>query len=220
MDNPGNAPPAVMAIEELQFNNNLANLGRLFDVTLDVHTIRTTLTSSPQLVAAWLIHTLDLNRDHYPSLLVGLAIESSGNTNNRVDILQLCAGHSCLIFQISRAPYLPSSLVTFLSNPNISFVGIGIQDDVTALLNRYSLRVTNTVDLRIFGADVLRDNTMRHVNCRRLAQRVMDIDVEWPQSYIRREWHFDGDNLSLEQVQFVTVAAFLRYKIAYRLTWQ
>jgi hypothetical protein len=57
-------------------------------------------------------------------------------------ILLLCVGTNCLIIQLVNFPILPETLVQFLSDETICFLGTGIKNIVRDLNNRYSQRRT------------------------------------------------------------------------------
>jgi hypothetical protein len=68
--------------------------------------------------------------------------------------IQLCDGHSCLIIQLN---YLESynSLVNFLSLPNITFVGVGIKENLARLEKYYGIGCKNAVELGPLAATVM-----------------------------------------------------------------
>ncbi|KAJ1437337.1 Ribonuclease H-like superfamily [Sesbania bispinosa] len=190
----------------------------IYDIIFDSRTIQTFLTTSPSLVDSWLSTTLSESPPN-TRLIVGLDIEWRPNTQryieNRVATLQLCVNRRCLIFQIIHAPFLPNSLISFLSNANNTFVGVGIEGDVEKLLEDYSLRVANFVDLRSLAADVFGDPQMRNAGLKALAERVLNQTVEKPRRITMSKW--DNLWLTAEQVKYATVDAFVSFEIGRRL---
>ena len=196
----------------------------LYDVTFHSHTIHTLLTSSPSQVNDWISNILRQNRHNRRNrprnnLVVGLDIEWRPNTNpnsqNPVATLQLCVGLSCLVFQILHSPYIPQSLVDFLSSADHTFVGVGIRGDVEKLLEDYSLRVENCEDLRRLAEDVLGERDMRGAGLRTLARRVLGTELEKPERITRSRW--DNEWLTAEQVQYACVDAFVSFEVGRRL---
>ncbi|KAL3743776.1 hypothetical protein ACJRO7_018962 [Eucalyptus globulus] len=113
------------------------------------------ITYDPSIVTRWIN---DVERAYLPwlnRLVVGLDIEWRPNLEpgviHPVATLQLCVGHSRLIFQILHAEYIPGSLHAFLTNPNCTFVDFGIEDDATKLSDDYGLAVLRMVDLRMLA---------------------------------------------------------------------
>jgi len=189
----------------------------LYDVTFDTHTIHTLLTSDPSLVHSWISTNVRANPT---GLLVGLDIEWRPNTQrnmqNPVATLQLCLGPHCLIFQILHSPSIPPSLVSFLADPNVTFLGVGIEEDAEKLLEDYNLHVVNIRDLRSLAAQKLGDRELNRAGIKSLGLRVLGLEVAKPNRITRSRW----DNLWLTppQVQYATVDAFLSYEIGSRLS--
>ncbi|GFP85640.1 werner syndrome-like exonuclease, partial [Phtheirospermum japonicum] len=93
-------------------------------------------------------------------LTVGLDIEWRPSfkryINNPAATLQLCVDRRCLIFQLIHASSIPKLLVDFPANPNHTFIGIGIDQNLNLekLEEDYEFGFrTNTVDLRGLAAD-------------------------------------------------------------------
>lgn len=190
----------------------------IYDVTFDSNfTVQTLLTSSPALVDSWFLETLRL---HHPTpLIVGLDIEWRPNfqrgVTHPVATLQLCINNRCLVFQIIHSPSVPNSLITFLANPNHTFVGVGIEADIEKLLEDYDLNVASSVDLRTLAADVLRDPEMLRTGIKTLAERVLGKQVQKPKRISISRW--DNPWLTPDQVKYATVDAFVSFEIGRRL---
>ncbi|KAK7373851.1 hypothetical protein VNO80_07271 [Phaseolus coccineus] len=189
----------------------------LYNVTFHSDTILTLLTSNPSEVHSWLS---DILRRHHrrrlqSTLLVGLDIEWRPNfrrgMNNPVATLQLCVGRRCLVFQILHAPFIPTSLVSFLGDANHTFVGVGIQGDVQKLLEDCSLRVANFVGLRSLAVEKLSDSMLNTAGLKTLGQRVLRVAVDKPKKITKSRW--DNVWLSAEQVQYAAVDAFVSFEI-------
>ncbi|XP_052729576.1 3'-5' exonuclease isoform X2 [Vigna angularis] len=189
----------------------------LYDVTFHTHTIHTLLTSDPSLVHSWISTNV---RSHQTGLMVGLDIEWRPNTQrnmqNPVATLQLCLGQHCLVFQILHSPSIPPSLVSFLADSNVTFFGVGIEEDAEKLLEDYNLHVVNIRDLRSFAAEKLRDRELNRAGIKSLGLRVLGLEFEKPKRISRSRW--DNPWLTPQQVQYATVDAFLSYEIGRRLS--
>ncbi|XP_047156730.1 Werner Syndrome-like exonuclease [Vigna umbellata] len=189
----------------------------LYDVTFHTHTIHTLLTSDPSLVHSWISTNV---RSNQTGLMVGLDIEWRPNTQrnmqNPVATLQLCLGQHCLVFQILHSPSIPSSLVSFLADSNVTFFGVGIEEDAEKLLEDYNLHVVNIRDLRSFAAEKLRDRELNRAGIKSLGLRVLGLEFEKPKRISRSRW--DNPWLTPQQIQYATVDAFLSYEIGRRLS--
>ncbi|CAJ1802938.1 unnamed protein product [Sphenostylis stenocarpa] len=189
----------------------------LYDVTFHTHSIHTLLTSDPSLVDAWISTNVRGNR---AGLLVGLDIEWRPNTHrnmqNLVATLQLCLGQHCLVFQILHSPSVPPSLVSFLADPNVTFLGVGIEEDAEKLLEDYDLHVVTMRDLRSLAAEKLGDRELNRAGIKSLGLRVLGLEVEKPKRITRSRW--DNPWLTAQQVQYATIDAFLSYEIGRSLT--
>ncbi|XLS51313.1 hypothetical protein HN51_011990 [Arachis hypogaea] len=77
-------------------------------------------------------------------IVVGLDVEWRPNysrymDNNKSATLQLCIDEKCLILQLFYIDNLTLSLKNFLMNPNFTFVGVEVGDDISKIRNEYDL---------------------------------------------------------------------------------
>ncbi|KAF8398118.1 hypothetical protein HHK36_017043 [Tetracentron sinense] len=201
-----------ISIEEL---NHSFDTHQLFEVTFFNDCIEALLTHTPSMVDSWITNIEYLHHHRLNSLIVGLDLQwrpSFGpTTQNPAAILQLCVGRNCLIFQLLHSPTIPPSLSNFLNNPDYTFVGVGIGEDVQKLLVDHGLQVSRTVDLRSLAASVLNRMDLDNAGLRRLAREVLEKDVERPTRITLSGW--DSESLTLAQVQYACVDAFLSFEI-------
>ncbi|KAK7294619.1 hypothetical protein RJT34_17508 [Clitoria ternatea] len=176
------------------------------------HTIQALPTSDPALVDSWLS-----NIGHNP--IVGLDVEwrpcFKPKTSNPIATLQLSLGLRCLVFQILHAPFIPSSLVSFLADPNHTFVGVGIKEDVQKLLKDHSLRVANFLDLRSLAFDKLGDPQMKNAGIKKLGLLVLGLNVQKPKNVTMSRW--DQPLLTPRQIEYAALDAFVSLEIGLRL---
>ncbi|OVA16739.1 hypothetical protein BVC80_1543g190 [Macleaya cordata] len=82
-----------------------------------------------------LCSSLSINNTNIGKPVVGLAVIHIASVD-KVALLQLCLNDSrCIIIQLLHLDSIPQSLKTFLADPNICFVSVGM-DDVVAKLRR------------------------------------------------------------------------------------
>ncbi|TKY65918.1 Werner Syndrome exonuclease [Spatholobus suberectus] len=148
--------------------------------------------------------------DHY------LPYDTHNLYDNPVATLQLCVGNRCLVFQILHSPSIPPSLFSFLADPNVTFVGVGIHEDAEKLLEDHNLNVANVCDLRPLAAEKLGDPELNRAGLKTLGLRVLGLEIQKPQWITRSRW--DNPWLTAEQVQYAAVDAFLSYEIGRRLS--
>uniref|UniRef100_A0A5B7BMQ8 Putative Werner Syndrome-like exonuclease n=1 Tax=Davidia involucrata TaxID=16924 RepID=A0A5B7BMQ8_DAVIN len=183
---------------------------RLYDVNFFDDTIKTLVTDTPCIVDTWISDMERLHNHRLHKLIVGLDIEWHHGPNPAAT-LQLCIGRNCLIFQLIFAPEIPQSLRDFLTDNDYTFVGVGIDKDVQKLYDDYGLDVSNTVDLGYLAASELGQKWLRSVGLVRLAREVLGKDFEKPKWVTLSDW--DDDWLSLDQIQYACVDAFVSFEI-------
>lgn len=104
--------------------------------------------------------------------IVGLGIEKRFETvytnfgtdskvGDRVAVVNLCHGTTCLIIQLHLMGSPPFSLSAFLQRPELSIVGVGIKHSLEALETEYGISCRNTVDLAQLAASVKKNDQFR-----------------------------------------------------------
>ncbi|KAK8949924.1 hypothetical protein KSP40_PGU008300 [Platanthera guangdongensis] len=178
--------------------------------------IFTTLTASGDEVHYWISDILRLrNRRHF---VVGIDVEwrpSFSRMRNPTALLQICVGHRCLIFQLLHADYIPLSLEEFLSNPRFTFVGVGINGDIDRLVQDSGMMVQNAVDLRELAVEMIGRFEMRQMGLKALAEEIVGVQVSKPNRVRMSRW--DEEVLTLDQIMYACLDAFLSFEIGRRL---
>ncbi|KAG8055511.1 hypothetical protein GUJ93_ZPchr0001g32326 [Zizania palustris] len=181
--------------------------------------IHATLTDSGDVVDDWLDEILRIHRRRLNYLVVGLDVEwrpfGRFSEPNPVSLLQICVGRRCLIFQILRADYVPESLFDFVADDRFTFVGVGIDNDVTKLRDQYGLEVEDAVDLRHLAADKMGKPELRSTGLQGLVSEVMDVWLEKPHHVRVSAW--DAPRLSKPQLMYACVDAFASFEVGRRL---
>ncbi|PWA95799.1 ribonuclease H-like domain-containing protein [Artemisia annua] len=101
----------------------------------------------------------DTGKRNFPSYFVELKNGKQDEASNKLGLFMielfavapnfsLCVGRNCVIFKIMHAPFIPDSLVNFLSNPSYTFVGVGVENDVQKLCGDYGIEVGRIEDIR------------------------------------------------------------------------
>ncbi|XP_030468533.1 3'-5' exonuclease-like [Syzygium oleosum] len=177
--------------------------------------IHTCVTNDPYIVTRWIgdvehAHLLWLNR-----LVIGLDIEWRPNLEpgvvHPVATLQLCVGHSCLIFQFLHAESVPASLHAFLANLRYTFVGVGIKDDATKLRDDYGLVVSRMVDLRALAMERFRNPSFGHMGLKKLVKVLLRKELEKPKEITLSRW--DDEALTTRQVEYACLDAYVTFEL-------
>ncbi|TVU35181.1 hypothetical protein EJB05_17058, partial [Eragrostis curvula] len=178
-------------------------------VSFEDHEIETTLTASGAVAAAWVRETYRLHRG---GLVVGLDVEwRPARVPGPVAVLQLCADHRCLVFQILRADYVPYELSRFLADARFTFVGVGVMDDAAKLWAGYGLQVGSVADLRGLAADAMGRPELRRAGLLALVWEVMGVQMEKPLHVRCSAW--DAPQLTFDQFKYACADAFASYEV-------
>jgi ribonuclease D len=185
------------------------------DVVMDDGTvIWTTVTSSGDAVEAFLREVVGKQGRH---LLVGIDTEwrvvptENGRPKNHMAVLQLCVGRRGLVFQIFHTDHVPSSLRDFLASPDHRFLGVAVDGDVRRLSEDCGLAVANAVELRHVAVEVLARPDLRNAGLKALTREVMGVHIDKPKRLTMSKW--DERRLTMEQVQYACIDAFVSYEI-------
>ncbi|CAD6221720.1 unnamed protein product [Miscanthus lutarioriparius] len=123
--------------------------------------------------------------------------------------LQLCVGHRCLVFHLARAGPVPEALRRFLADPRVTFVGSGSAHDGRMLWEHYGLDVARGQDLRAVAG-------MGNASVEQMADRFLGYPgICKPRDVAMSAWH--APRLSLDQVQYASVDAYLAFRLGFVL---
>lgn len=186
---------------------------KYYDLICHDHRVNVIVTSKPAVVRKW-VHSICYNRRHLlyrARLVVGLGVQWTPGTNTGAAAIQICVGHNCLIFQLQHADQSPAILRRFLSNPDITFVGVWNNRDAAMLSNsHHRLQVTRLVDLR-HPASSDRDCSLA-ASMETLASEILGWNGMVKEEWVgRSDW--DVEWLSEEQVRYASLDAFLSFLI-------
>ncbi|KAL8488830.1 hypothetical protein ACS0TY_024945 [Phlomoides rotata] len=180
--------------------------------------IRVVVTAKPVVVRKWIYaighrHRILLRNGR---LVVGLGVQWTHGRNAGAATLQLCVGHTCLIFQLRHADQSPAILRRFLSNSNITFVGVWNYRDADMLSDsRHSLRVTRLVDLRHPASTSFRGCSLS-ASMETLASDILGWDGMSKEETVGRS-NWDVEWLSKEQVRYAALDVVLSFFMGKKL---
>ena len=145
-------------------------------------------------------------------------------------ILLLCVGTNCLIIQLLNFPILPETLVQFLSDETICFLGTGMKNIVRDLNNRYSQRRTiqgnfictygkeyvgceTGVEIGYLAAKIMRKPDIEKKGLAELAREV-GLDIKQP---IGKRPDWKAEVFSDEEIKYAMHNAYTSYVIGNKL---
>ncbi|GFP94659.1 werner syndrome-like exonuclease [Phtheirospermum japonicum] len=197
------------------------NSHKLYRVFVDEDDeIETLVTHDASIVESWIANIEHANRCRLGRLIVGLDVECRPNFrkggHQPVATLQLSVGKYCLVFQILRSRRIPNELKEFLGDPNHTFVGVGVQNDVKMLWADYGLKVAKTRELGLWAAIELDRHELGKAGLKALTKEVLGVEMEKPKSITMSRW--DKRELSLSQVGYACLDAYFSFEIGRRLS--
>ncbi|KAM7275881.1 hypothetical protein ACFE04_017747 [Oxalis oulophora] len=68
-------------------------------------------------------------------------------TRDEIAVLILCAGNKCLMLHLNLFGTIPDCLASFLDRPDITFVGVGIENNLVKLKRDCGLECCNAIEL-------------------------------------------------------------------------
>ncbi|KAL3510587.1 hypothetical protein ACH5RR_029988 [Cinchona calisaya] len=133
------------------------------------------------------------------------------------EILQLCVGNHCLVYEFESHKYIPRALKEFLSDDRFKVVGIGMEEVANKIEGQLGLKISQPRDLRTMAtkAHDVRGDYYCKFSLEKLARRV--LGGEW-RKHAPIDWRKDdGTTLSDDKIKYGTVEAFLAYDMGKKL---
>ncbi|KAH0766759.1 Werner Syndrome-like exonuclease [Solanum tuberosum] len=187
-----------------------------YHINFGGQTIETTVTNKAFVANEWA--TSMLSKYSGKQTVVGLDNEWKPNfspyTNNKSATLQLCIDNTCLIVQLFYLDEIPQTLKKFLANPNFTFVGVEVGEDILKLKNQYGLVCSSQVDIR----DVAKNKwpgRFSRPGLKDLANEICGLYMPKPKHVSMSNW--EARELSVSQVEYACIDAYASYKIGHKL---
>lgn len=177
--------------------------------------IDTTVTRDAAVADEW-VRTVRAANPRGAPLIVGLDCEWKPNyrswTTSKVAILQLCAGDRCLVLQLFYVDRIPASIRSFLADPDVFFVGIGVGEDAAKLATDYGLTCASPVDLESRCNDYLGYYTGGpRLGLKGYAREVLGLVMEKPRDVTMSNW--EKHDLEDAQIRYACIDAYVSYKL-------
>ncbi|GER44005.1 polynucleotidyl transferase [Striga asiatica] len=185
-------------------------------VTFAGTTIETTVTDRAATASAWADEIVSLHGGG--PAVVGLDVEWRPHLvrsmSNKSATLQLCIADKCLILQLFYMDEVPGSVAGLLMNPNFTFVGIEVGDDVQKLRDEYGLDCCSHADVRAVARERWPGRFSRP-GLKDLAYEVCGLGMRKPKHVCLSNW--EARELSQAQIEYACIDAFASYKIGHKL---
>ncbi|KAF3438670.1 hypothetical protein FNV43_RR21434 [Rhamnella rubrinervis] len=183
-----------------------------YTVSFAGKTIETTVTDKSSAADEWVTQILAMHEGR--PTVVGLDIEWRPHLNswmsNKSATLQLCIDDKCLIVQLFYIDYIPQSLKDFLMNPNFTFVGIEVADDIEKLRTEYGLPCMKSADIRVMAKSRW-PGRFRRPGLKDLASEIVGLNMKKPRHVTMSNW--EARVLSVDQVEYACIDAYASYRI-------
>ncbi|OWM62895.1 Werner Syndrome-like exonuclease [Punica granatum] len=179
-------------------------------------TIETVVTDKASVIDSWVMEIQSIYAGK--PMVVGLDVEWRPHIirsmSNKSATLQLCIDCKCLIVQLFYVDYIPDSLKNFLMDPNFTFVGIEVGDDIAKLRDEYGLNCRKHADVREAAKNKW-PGRFRRPGLKDLAVEVAGLHMKKPRHVVMSNW--EARNLNDSQVEYACVDAYASYKIGHKL---
>ncbi|KAH7528339.1 3'-5' exonuclease [Ziziphus jujuba] len=175
-------------------------------------TIETTVTDKASIIDQWVNQILTIHAGN--PTVVGLDIEWRPHYNswmsNKSATLQLCIDDKCLIVQLFYIDSIPDSLKNFMMNPDFTFVGIEVGDDIEKLKNEYDLPCRKSADIREM-AKTRWPGRFRRPGLKDLALEIVGLSMKKPRHVTMSNW--EARVLNEGQIEYACIDAYASYRI-------
>ncbi|KAF9594346.1 hypothetical protein IFM89_030475 [Coptis chinensis] len=204
-----------------QPSSTSSNVSSKYNVQFSGVVIETTVTNKGSTAEDWVIEIRTLHNGR--RIILGLDCEwrcpDKWGYLNKVATLQLCVDNKCLIIQMVYMDYFPQSLKDFLNDPNVTCVGVEVNDDVSRIRNEYGLSCSSTADIRELAS---RSYSLDAIfmykpkpGLKDLALLVAGLDMEKPRYVVKSDWQ--AAVLDHEQIRYACIDAYASHRIGRKL---
>jgi len=181
--------------------------------------IETTVTDRGNTIDEWVHEILSLYEGRPTA--VGLDIEwrphQTRLMSNKSATLQLCIDEKCLIVQLFYTDYIPQSLKSFMMDPNFTFVGIEVGDDIAKLNDEYGIESNRSADIRELAKRQW-PGRFRRPGLKDLAFEVSGLSMKKPKHVCMSNW--EARVLNENQVEYACIDAYASYRVGQKLLFE
>ncbi|XLU26820.1 Werner Syndrome-like exonuclease [Arachis ipaensis] len=189
-----------------------------YTIKFDGKRIETTVTDKATIVDQW-VQDINVLYEVNSSVIVALDIKWKPTRvqylSNKSATLHLCIDDKCLILQLFHVGNLPISLKNFLMNPNFFFVGVEVSQKISKINDEYGLNCGGVhADVKELAMEKWPGRYLQLI-LKDLAKDVLGLSIKNPKLVSLSNWEVRV--LSIEQVEYVCIDAYVSYKIGQML---
>lgn len=137
--------------------------------------------------------------------------------SSRIATLQLCVDTNCLVIQLLYINDLPRSIKSFLSDSDVIFVGIELEETLFKLQTEYGLSCAKKIDVRSLVKVNFPLTFYGKPGLKALANRLLGLHQWRPSDVECLIKNMDARFLDVEQVKFACIDAYVLYRIGHKL---
>ena len=182
--------------------------------------IETTVTDKASIVENWVLSIRSKFMFNGQKVIAGFNCKWKSHPirsmSSKIATLQLCVDTECLVIQLLHINDMPQSIRSFLSDSNVIFVGIEIEETVFKLQNEYGLSCTKKIDVRSLVKVHFPLSFYGKPGLKALANRLVGLH-KWRPSDDECLKNMDSRFLDVEQVKFACIDAYALYRIGHKL---
>ncbi|KAF3438763.1 hypothetical protein FNV43_RR21527 [Rhamnella rubrinervis] len=130
--------------------------------------------------------------------------------NSKSTTLQLCIDVKCLIVQLFYIDYISQSLKDILMNPNFTFVGTRVGDDIQKLKSEYGLTCRKSAD----NGEMVKSRwpgRFSRLGLKDRAFQILGLNMKKPLHVTKSNW--EARVLSDDQVEHACNDAYVSYRV-------
>ncbi|TYH62881.1 hypothetical protein ES332_D07G150700v1 [Gossypium tomentosum] len=178
-------------------------------VPFNAKIIETTVTDEASVAEFWVLQVRSKFMFHGQKLTIA-------GLNSTKLTLQLCVDTMCLVIQLLHINHMPQFIKTFLSDTDVVFVGIDIEETVFKLQNEYGLSCGRIIDVRSLVKAWFPLSYYGKPGLKVLANRLVGLH-KWRPSDDECLNNMDTRFLDEDQVKFACIDAYALCRIGHKL---
>ncbi|XP_026395872.1 Werner Syndrome-like exonuclease [Papaver somniferum] len=139
---------------------------------------------------------------------------NSASPDSKVATLQLCHESRCIIIQLLHLDLIPNSLRNLLSDRSITFVGVGITQDIAKLDRDYGFKCWAGNELGALSNRFFGRPKVTQLNCgaefASTMHKLFELPVGKPVNVARSDW--SRNILGIEQIKYAAIDAYVYFQ--------
>ncbi|XVF72771.1 hypothetical protein PTKIN_Ptkin12aG0147500 [Pterospermum kingtungense] len=182
--------------------------------------LETTVTDKASVVENWVLSVRSKFMFNGKKVIAGLNCKwkshPTSSMSSRIATLQLCVDTKCLVIQLLYISDMPQSIKCFLSDSDVIFVGIELDETLFKLQNEYGLSCAKKIDVRSLVKVHFPLSFYGKPGLKAVANRLVGLH-KWRPSDVECLKNMDSRFLDVEQVMFACIDAYVLCRIGHKL---